>query len=117
MTSTTTVPAVATGGRSERNVSTRPLIAPSVIVLFLWMVVPLVMTLWFSFQYYNLLNPTTAGFAGIENYQFLVTDPDFWVSLINTLVLVGSVLAITVVFGTLLAVLFDQPFPGQGVAR
>jgi len=39
------------------------------------------------------------------------------VSLWNTFVLVGSVLVITVGFGTLLAVLFDQPFPGQGVAR
>ena len=78
---------------------------------------PLAMTLWFSFQRYNLLNPTIAGFAGIDNYEFLLTDPDFWVSLTNTLLLVGSVLVITVVGGTLLAVLFDQDFPGRGVAR
>ena len=38
-----------------------PLIAPSVVLLFLWMIVPLVMTLWFSFQYYNLLDPTPAA--------------------------------------------------------
>ena len=81
------------------------------------MFVPLVMTLWFSLQYYNLLNPAGEGFAGIDNYQFLVTDPDFWVSLGNTLVLLGSVLVITVVFGTLLAVLYDQPFPGRNIAR
>jgi sorbitol/mannitol transport system permease protein len=81
------------------------------------MIVPLAMTLWFSVQRYNLLDPTISGFAGIDNYAFLVTDPDFWVSLTNTLLLVGSVLVITVVGGTLLAVLFDQPFPGQGVAR
>ncbi|MHB0674253.1 carbohydrate ABC transporter permease [Roseomonas mucosa] len=94
-----------------------PLIAPSVGVLLLWMIVPLAMTIWFSFQRYNLLNPMVTGFAGLENYEFLVTDPDFWASLVNTLVLVGSVLAITVVLGTLLAVLFDQNFPGRGVAR
>ncbi len=94
-----------------------PLLAPSVGVLLLWSIVPLVMTLWFSFQRYNLLNPAIAGFAGLENYEFLVTDPDFWASLANTLVLVGSVLAITVGLGTLLAVLFDQPFPGRGFAR
>ncbi|MBV8402087.1 MAG: sugar ABC transporter permease [Acetobacteraceae bacterium] len=94
-----------------------PLMAPSVAVLLLWMIVPLVMTLWFSFQYYNLVDPTKGGFSGIDNYYFLVTDPDFWDSLINTLILVGSVLAITVVLGTLLAVLYDQPFAGQGVAR
>ncbi len=93
------------------------LVAPSVVVLLLWMVVPLAMTLWFSFQRYNLLDPTATGFAGTDNYEFLVTDPDFWVSLRNTLVLLGSVLVITVGLGTLLAVLFDQDFPGRAVAR
>lgn len=94
-----------------------PFVAPSVTILLLWMIVPLAMTLWFSSQRYNLLDPSVAGFAGLDNYEFLVTDPDFWASLVNTLVLVGSVLVITVVAGTLLAVLFDQPFPGRDVAR
>ncbi|MBC7800800.1 MAG: sugar ABC transporter permease [Gemmatimonadaceae bacterium] len=100
-----------------RRWGTLPLVAPSVGVLLLWMIVPLAMTLWFSFQRYNLLDPTVGGFAGLDNYEFLVTDPDFWASLTNTFVLVGSVLVITVGFGTLLAVLYDQPFPGQPIAR
>ncbi len=37
--------------------------------------------------------------------------------MLNTLFLVGWVLVITVVLGTLLAVLFDQPFFGRGMAR
>ena len=93
------------------------LLLPSVIVLLAWMIVPLVMTLWFSIQYYNLVDPTTTGFAGLDNYRYLVTDPDFWVSLRNTLVLVASVLVATVVLGTLLAVVFNEPFPGRNVAR
>ena len=92
-------------------------VAPSVILLLAWMIVPLVLTLWFSFQYYNLVDPTRAGFAGRDNYEYLITDPDFWVSLQNTLLLVGSVLVITVVFGTLLAVLFNENFPGRNIAR
>jgi len=39
--------------RSKRQASTLPLVAPSVIALLLWMIVPLVMTLWFSFQRYK----------------------------------------------------------------
>ncbi len=93
------------------------LVMPSVAVLLVWMIVPLAMTLWFSFRNYNLLDPTTRGFAGINNYAYLVTDPDFWASLRNTLVLLASVLVITVGLGTLLAVLFNQPFPGRNVAR
>ncbi len=105
------------GGRRRRDVNTLPLMAPSVVLLLLWMIVPLAMTLWFSFQYYNLLNPFMTGFAGLDNYRFLLTDRALWTSMGNTLLLVGWVLVITVGGGTLLAVLFDQEFWGRGVAR
>ena len=103
--------------RGRRSINTLPLLLPSVGVLLLWMIVPLAMTLWFSFRYYNLLNPEQAGFAGWDNYYYLVTDPALITAMINTLLLVGSVLVVTVVLGTLLAVLFDQEFAGRGVAR
>jgi len=93
------------------------LVAPSVVVLFLWMIVPLAMTVYFSLIRYNLLSPGLHGFVGIQNYAFFLTDPGTWTALLNTLVLVGSVLIITVVFGTLLAVLYDQKFYGRGIAR
>ncbi|WP_247654760.1 MULTISPECIES: carbohydrate ABC transporter permease [Microvirga] len=122
MASTTTTVSVTgatapAGRRSQRNVKTLPLIAPSVIILFLWMIVPLVMTLWFSFQYYNLLDPSVGGFAGFENYTFLLTDPSLWTAMANTLFLVFWVIVITVGLGTLLAVLFDQEFYGRSIAR
>jgi sorbitol/mannitol transport system permease protein len=104
-------------GRRRRDVNTLPLMAPSVAVLLLWMIVPLALTLWFSFQRYNLVVPTIRGFAGFENYQFLLTDPALWTAMLNTLYLVGWVLAITVTLGTLFAVLFDQEFWGRGMAR
>ena len=89
-TATTPQPAVRRGcrRRSQRSVNTMPLVAPSVIVLFLWMIVPLAMTLWFSFQYYNLLDPTDGGFAGFDNYTYLLTDPSLWTAMVNTLFLV-----------------------------
>jgi sorbitol/mannitol transport system permease protein len=99
------------------NIRTWPLVAPAVLVLLLWMLVPLAMTLWFSFQRYNLLNPFLTGFAGFENYAFLLDDPSLYTAMWNTLVLVGAVLIITVVLGTLLAVLYDQPFWGNGICR
>ncbi|HLW92567.1 MAG TPA: sugar ABC transporter permease, partial [Roseiarcus sp.] len=42
----------------------RLLVAPSVILLFLWMIVPLAMTIYFSTLNYNLLNPDTRSFIG-----------------------------------------------------
>jgi sorbitol/mannitol transport system permease protein len=108
------MPAVAQGTPLVR---TRGLLAPAVIVLLVWMIVPLAMTLWFSFQRYNLLNPFITGFAGFDNYRYLLEDPALWIAVWNTLVLVGGVLIATVVFGVAFAILFDQEFFGRSVAR
>ncbi|NKJ47939.1 sugar ABC transporter permease [Burkholderia sp. SG-MS1] len=97
--------------------SARWLVSPSVAVLVLWMAIPLAMTIWFSFSRYNLLNPDLRGFAGLDNYRYLASDPSFWPSIANTLELIVSVLVITVVGGVLMAILFDRKFYGQGVAR
>jgi sorbitol/mannitol transport system permease protein len=98
-------------------IRTWPLITPAVGVLLLWAFVPLVMTIWFSFQRYNLVDPTLTGFAGFKNYKFLLESPAFLISIVNELVLVGAVLAITVVLGVVFAVLFDQEFFGRTIAR
>ncbi|AWC20735.1 MULTISPECIES: carbohydrate ABC transporter permease [Aminobacter] len=95
----------------------RFMMAPSVILLFIWMIVPLAMTLWFSFLNYNLLNPANVSFAGLFNYKFFYTDPAFFQSIWNTLVLVLGVLLITVIGGIALALLLDQPMFGQGIVR
>jgi sorbitol/mannitol transport system permease protein len=92
-------------------------VAPSVIALFLWMIVPLGMTIYFSLLRYNLLEPGLHPFVGTDNYYWFLTDPAFTTALKNTLILVGSILAICTVFGTLLALLLDQPIFGQGFVR
>src|SRR5260370_18813311 len=94
----------------------RLLMWPSVIPLLLWMIVPLAFTIYFSFIRYNLLNPANTGFAGFQNYQFLWGDASFGPAVLNTLIFIGAVLAITVVVGILLAVLFDQEFPRKNIA-
>jgi sorbitol/mannitol transport system permease protein len=110
-------PPAHAGPQTAKGRKTLPFMAPSVTLLLLWMIVPLAMTLYFSVIRYNLLNPMAEGFAGLENYEYLLTDPSLWTAMGNTLLLVGWVLVITVVAGTLLAVLFDLDFPGRGIAR
>ncbi len=102
--------------RSHR-VRTGPLIAPAVALLLVWMIVPLVMTLWFSLERYNLLNPGGTVFAGLENYRDLVAGRALWVAMGNTLLLVGAVLVVTLACGTLIAVLLDREFPGRNICR
>ena len=95
----------------------RFMMAPSVVLLFVWMIVPLAFTLWFSFQQYNPLNPIRDGFVGFSNYALFYSNPAFLQSILNTLILVASVLLITVIGGILLALLIDQPMWGQGIVR
>ncbi|MCC7176386.1 MAG: sugar ABC transporter permease [Bryobacterales bacterium] len=103
--------------RQRHRVRTGPLMTPAVGMLLVWMIVPLLMTLWFSAQRYNLLDPGGTAFAGLENYRDLVTGRALWVAMGNTLLLVGAVLAITLAGGTLLAVLLDREFPGRNICR
>lgn len=95
----------------------RLLMAPAVGTLFLWMIVPLVMSIYFSVIHYNLMQPDQTGFVGLDNFEYFVTDPSFATATINTLLLLGSVIVITVVFGTLIALLTDAPFPGRNIVR
>ena len=95
----------------------RLMIAPSVVLLFAWMIVPLVMTIYFSLLNYNLLNPGVETWAGFSNYSYFLTDPGFVAALVNTIVLVVGVLLITVIGGIAFALLLDQPIFGQGIVR
>ncbi|SFZ78072.1 carbohydrate ABC transporter permease [Chitinimonas taiwanensis] len=95
----------------------RLLLAPAVTTLFLWMIVPLGMSIYFSLIRFNLLQPDQHGFAGLENFEYFVTDPSFSVAVLNTLLLLGSVILITVLLGVLIALLIDEPFPGRGIVR
>lgn len=95
----------------------RALMAPAVATLFLWMIVPLAMTVYFSSVRYNLMEPGPKVFTGLSNYRYFITDPDFNASVMNTLLLLGSVIAITVVLGIALALLVNDAFPGRGLVR
>jgi len=95
----------------------RLMISPAVLLLLGWMIIPLSMTLYFSFLRYNLLMPGMEEWTGWTNYEFFLTDPAFFAALKNTLILVAGVLFITIVGGVLLGLLLDQPFWGQGIVR
>jgi sorbitol/mannitol transport system permease protein len=95
----------------------RSLLTPAVGLLFIWMIVPLALTVYFSTLHYSLLDPGSEEFVGLENFRYFLTDPAFLASLQNTLVLVGSVLALTILLGVPLALLLDQPVVGRNFVR
>ncbi|WP_420858061.1 carbohydrate ABC transporter permease [Marivivens marinus] len=95
----------------------RMMMAPAVVLLLGWMLVPLIMTLWFSFRTYLPLRGGDQGWTGFDNYIRFVSSSSFWPAVQTTLVIVLGVLIITVVLGILIAMLLDQPIWGQGVVR
>ncbi|WP_421758710.1 carbohydrate ABC transporter permease [Devosia sp.] len=90
---------------------------PSVATLAAWAFIPLALTFYFAFLRYNLQDPDNTGWAGFSNFYYFFKDPFFLKDLINTLLLVVGVIVTTVVGGTFLALLLDQPFWGRGIVR
>ena len=95
----------------------RIMMAPAVFLLLVWMLVPLTMTLWFSFRQYLPLRGGDQGFVWFDNYIRFISSSAFWPAVQTTLVIVGGALLVSIVLGVLLAILLDQPMWGQGVVR
>ena len=95
----------------------RWMVSPAVILLFMWMIVPLAMTLYFSFTDYRPLRGVFECCVGFENYVRFMSSSSFWDSVWTTLIMVGGILVITLVGGILLSLLLDKPMWGQGIVR
>ena len=104
----------------------RLLQTPAVLLLLVWMLVPLSMTLYFSFIRYVLNNlrkpewttPSLDNWRGFGNYEYvLFKAKDFWFAIENSVFIVGSILIGTVILGLALAMLVNRTFPGRGIVR
>lgn len=104
----------------------RILQTPAVVLLLLWMLVPLSMTLYFSFIRYVLNNlrkpewttPALSNWRGFGNYEYVLFNAkDFWFAVQNSLFIVSSILILTVILGLALAMLVNRSFPGRGIVR
>ena len=103
----------------------RLLQAPAVLMLLMWMLVPLGMTLFFSFIRYVLnslrrpewTTPSIENWRGLGNYKYVLDAKDFWFAIQNSVFIVVSILVFTVIFGLLIAVLVNRSFPGRGIVR
>ena len=103
----------------------RILQTPAVVLLLLWMLIPLGMTLYFSFIRYVLnslrrpewTSPSLSNWRGFGNYEYVLNAKDFWFAVQNSLFIVVSILLVTVVLGLAFAMLVNRSFPGRGIVR
>nr|PZN56640.1 MAG: sugar ABC transporter permease [Chloroflexota bacterium] len=83
------------------------LIAPAWIIFAVFVIVPIINTIYLSFFKYGLTDPNIQ-FIGLQNYQQLLNDPVFWRALRNNgIILIGSVV-IQVGIGVVLAAVLSR---------
>ena len=97
--------------------SRKSLPLPAIIFMIIVTQIPLILTLRYSLERWNLLRPERRGFIGLNNYINILENSDFWVIILNTLVLTVSVVLFTLIFGMLLALLLNREFFGRNIVR
>ena len=89
-------------------------VAPTLIMTLVFVVFPVLFSLYMSFQKWSMLEPPQ--FVGLSNYTTLINDPEFWQILKNTLYYTLSV-PIGIVTALPIAILLNRPLAGQGIHR
>lgn len=90
---------------------------PALVFVIITTQLPFATTLVISFFNWNALRPNDRGFAGFSNYVQVFADPDLRHAVWITIVLTASVVLISLVIGTALALLLNQKFIGRGIVR
>ncbi len=90
---------------------------PMLVVLALVAGWPLARTIWFSLTDASLAELRSYRFIGLENYRFLVTDPDWWTAVRNTLLFTAISVSLETALGMLIALALHARFRGRGVLR
>lgn len=93
------------------------LLGPSLLLLLITTTAPLVYLGWTSFFRLDMTMPWLSGFAGLDNYGKMVSDPRFMNSLWLTVVYTSSTVCLQILVGLSLAMLVQQIPKGQGLLR
>ena len=117
--------ATASGGSELTRAKVRSallFLAPMLVVLFLVAGWPLIRTIWFSFTDASLTNIGEYNFIGFDNFYNsewggLLSDPDWWRAVWNTLRFAVISVSIETVLGMIVALALNVEFPGRGWVR
>ncbi len=94
------------------------LLAPTLVILFVFGVLPFVYVMFISFTQWNsFAADPTMRYIGVENFRRLVFDPQFLKSLWVTVQFAVFAVTSQLVLGYLLAQVFMRDFPGKGLFR
>ena len=90
-------------GRKARPIALIILLGPALLLLLAGLVIPGVRTILFSF-----MNPDSNTFIGLDNYRWMLEDPNIKIIMVNTILWILVVPLFTAALGLLLAVMLDR---------
>ncbi|MEQ0563953.1 sugar ABC transporter permease [Amycolatopsis sp. NEAU-NG30] len=90
---------------------------PALVFVIAVTQLPFLLTVFYSFQSWNLVRPGSRHFVGLDNYVDVFSDTTFLVALLNTVVLTVVCVFVALLLGLGLAILLDRKFFGRGVVR
>ncbi len=102
---------------SRENWTGLAFIAPAVLLLILFLLIPFGLTIGNSFTNYNILKPGETQFVGLKNFIKLTRDTVFMKSIVNTFVFVILVVPLQVCLALGLALLVNRKLKGISVYR
>ncbi|WP_448954939.1 carbohydrate ABC transporter permease [Labrys neptuniae] len=109
------------GQAPPRSVQLRRMAAlfllPSAIFILALVAYPLGNVLWQSFRYSNLIDPSTQGYAGLENYRTVLEDENFLPALWHTVSWTTLSVGGEYLLGLTAAVVLAQPIKGRAIFR
>lgn len=104
-------PRKAGWGGLKRRLAPYGFVSPTVILMFVLMLVPIVMVIGYSFMN-NVIMTKHPKFVGLDNYVAILTDSVFHTALANTLIFTFASVAAHIVLGLLFAMLLNSPLLG-----
>lgn len=100
----------------EQTLTAALFLAPALVVLGVFVFYPILAAGQMSLTSWNGFDPVKP-FIGLRNYVELTGDPEFWNSLLVTVLYAAGVCVLSVVSGLAVALLLDAPLRGLGLYR
>lgn len=103
--------------KKDEQISGYILVAPAVILLFAFLVIPIAYTLYYSVFQYQVMRPNAINFIAFENYAKLFADGEFWQALKNTFYFTIIIVPTQCALALALAMLVSKKFKGVSIFR
>ncbi len=101
---------------SERRLAAF-MVSPSLLLIALVAAYPIGYAIWLSLNEYSVRVAGLSRWAGLRNYEAVLSDPEFWDAFRTTFIFSIASVTLETVLGLAMALAMQAAFRGQGVLR